>query len=316
MAPKCTDDEFIKVFRQLQSMKLVAAYFGMARESAQRRRRAVEKRHGILLPMQDSRAKYNTASIDQKAVATLQIKDGTVLIGSDIHLWPGELTTAQRAFITFAKYLKPQAVILNGDVVDGASNSRHPPIGWESKPQVQQELETVTDYLDELLKASKNSKRFWVTGNHDLRFNSQLASLVPEYRGVKGMSLEDHFPGWIPCWRVDINDDIVVKHRFANGIHAVYNNTLRSGKTMVTGHLHSLKVTPWTDYNGDRFGVDCGTLAEPYSDQFIRYTEANPVSWRSGFVVLTIADGKLMWPEVVSKWDDDHMQFRGALVAA
>ena len=314
MKQKCTDEEFIAAFRELQSTKAVAARFNMAREAVQRRRRRVEARAGIILPLYDTRPKYNTASIDQKAIATLQVKDGTVLIGSDIHLWPGERTTAQRAFLSFAKYLKPFAVVLNGDVLDAASNNRHPSIGWENKPLVQQELETVADYLDDLLKASPNSKRFWCAGNHDLNFESRLANLVPEYRGVKGLHLKDHFPAWHPCWRMDINENVVIKHRWANGIHAVYNNTLRSGKTLVTGHLHSLKVTPWTDYNGTRFGVDCGTLAEPYADQFIRYTEANPVNWRSGFVLLTFKNGKLLWPEIASKFDDDHVEFRGELV--
>lgn len=316
MRAKATEEEFIAAFRELQSMKLVSQRFGMSREAAQRRKKRIEKKHTLILPQADHRAKYNTASIDQKAIATLKVTDGCVMVGSDIHLWPGERTTAQKAFITFAKHLKPYAIVLNGDVLDAASNNRHPSIGWENKPLVQQELETVADYTDELLKASPNSKRFWCAGNHDLNFESRLANLVPEYRGVRGLHLKDHFPAWHPCWRVDINEDVVIKHRWANGIHAVYNNTLRSGKTLITGHLHSLKVTPWTDYTGTRYGVDCGTLAEPYADQFIRYTEANPVNWRSGFVVLTFKAGKLLWPEIASKWDDDHVEFRGELVGA
>jgi hypothetical protein len=314
-APACSEEQFVSLFRELQSTKKVADRLGVSPDSVRNRKRSVEARLGLILPLSDPRPKYNTASIDQKAVASLKIKDGTVLIGSDIHLWPGERTTAQKAFIGFVKKFKPYAVVLNGDVLDAASNNRHPPIGWENKPLVQQELETVADYLDDLLKASPNSKRFWCAGNHDLNFESRLASLVPEYRGVKGVHLKDHFPAWHPCWRVDINDDVVIKHRWANGIHAVYNNTLRSGKTLITGHLHSLKVTPWTDYRGTRFGVDTGTLAEPYSDQFIRYSEANPVNWRAGFVLLTFVKGRLMWPEIICKWDDDHVEFRGEIIA-
>jgi hypothetical protein len=84
---------------------------------------------------------------------------------------------------------------------------------------------------------------------------------------------------------------------------------------MVTGHLHSLKVTPWSDYTGDRYGVDSGTLAETDGPQFINYVEASPVNWRSGFVVLTFKDGRLLWPEVVKKWDDNSVQFRGEVIA-
>lgn len=276
----------------------------------------MERKYDIQLPVFDAtRPQYTTvASINEKAIATLKMDTGTVLIGSDAHLWPGELTTAQRGFLRFAKELRPHAVILNGDVFDGAQISRHPSIGWEKRPKVHEELEAVRSYVDQVKAAAPGAKRFWTAGNHDLRFESKLAAMVPEMAKVQGMHLKDHFPDWTPCWRVDINDDVVVKHRWANGLHAVYNNTLRSGKTMVTGHLHSLKVTPWTDYNGDRFGVDSGTLAEPHGPQFLNYLEAGPTNWRSGFVVLTFRDGRLMWPSLAAKWDEDHMQYQGELI--
>jgi hypothetical protein len=46
-----------------------------------------------------------------------------------------------------------------------------------------------------------------------------------------------------------------------------------------------------------RFGVDTGTLAEPSGPQFT-YTEAGPVNWASGFVVLTYREGRLLEPEL------------------
>ena len=88
-----------------------------------------------------------------------------------------------------------------------------------------------------------------------------------------------------------------------------------SGKTIVTGHLHSLKVTPFSDYAPrPRWGVDTGTLADPYGPQFRDYCEDNPVNWRSGFVVLTFHKGKLLWPELVHVFDDKHVEFRGELI--
>lgn len=308
---KVTDQQVIDAYHDLQSTIKVAEKLGIAREAVQRRRRRIEERLGIVLPVYDHRKVYNTASIDQKAVAHYSIKDGMVLIGSDAHIWPGPLTTMQRAFLWFAKKHKPACIIINGDMFDGSAISRFPSIGWEKKPSVQQELEAVQDYLDKLLKSSPNSKRFWPAGNHDLRLESRLASVAPEFAGMKGIHLKDHIPGWTPCWRVDINDDVVVKHRQSHGLHAVYQNTLKSGKTMITGHLHSLKVTPWTDYLGTRYGVDTGTLAEPEGEQFVNYLEAGPTNWRSGFVVLTFKGGKLLYPEIAMKFDEDSFEFRG-----
>jgi hypothetical protein len=56
-------------------------------------------------------------------------------------------------------------------------------------------------------------------------------------------------------------------------------------------------VTPWVDYNGRRYGIDTGTLAEPSGDQFV-YCEENPVNWCSGFCVLTFKNGMLLPPEL------------------
>jgi len=98
------------------------------------------------------------------------------------------------------------------------------------------------------------------------------------------------------------------------GVHATHNNAVTSGKTIVTGHLHSLKVTPFSDYNGERFGVDTGTLADPDGPQFVDYLEDNPTNWRSGFAVLTFHNGRLLWPELVHAMAPDLIQFRGQVI--
>lgn len=245
-----------------------------------------------------------------------KIESGHVIIASDCHYWPNIITPAHKALIKLTRDLKPKLLCLNGDVFDGASVSRHASIGWEEKPKVTEELEACRDRLDELQEACPQAKKIWTLGNHDARFETRLANQAPEYARVHGVHLRDHFPRWQPCWSLFINDCTVIKHRFKGGIHATHNNTLTAGKTMVTGHLHSLKVTPYTDYNGTRYGIDTGTLAsaEPVGPQFVNYLEDNPVNWRSGFVVLTYHKGKLLWPEVCAVVDKNHVQFRGQII--
>ena len=117
------------------------------------------------------------------------------------------------------------------------------------------------------------------------------------------------------AWAIWINDDIVIKHRFKGGIHATHNNTMWAGKNIITAHSHSLKVTPFSDYNGTRWGVDDGCLAniDPRGEHF-EYTEENPLNWRMGFTVLTIKDGKLLWPEVVFVRNEKEFEFRGEVL--
>ena len=316
-----SEQEFMRLFEELQSPTAVAKAIGIDVRNVHDRRRVLERKHTWRAPIYDARRpQYNTAPVHSanKAIVSWNIENGVILVGSDAHIWPGPLTCVQRAFLYFVKHYDPApvAIVANGDWFDGAKAGRFPSIGFmeTGKPRIKDELDAMQAYMGDIEKNTRGAKLFWPLGNHDLRYESKLAAMVPEYEDIGGMHLKDHFPLWTPCWRLDINDDLVIKHRWANGLHAVYNNTLRSGKSFVTGHLHSLKVTPWTDYNGTRYGVDCGTMSDPDLDQFVHYTEANPTNWRSGFVVLTVKDGKLMQPELVQKWDEKHVEYRGQLI--
>ena len=245
----------------------------------------------------------------------IQVKNGVVIVASDCHYWPGNPSTTHKALVKFIKELKPKAVILNGDVIDACSISRFPPIGWENLPTVQEEIEVAQDRLYEIeLACGRGVAKMWTLGNHDMRFERQLATVASEYARVAGMHLRDHFPLWTPCWDVWVNAHTVIKHRFKGGIHAPHNNAMWAGKSIVTGHLHSAKVIPFTDLNGTRYGVDTGCVADVDHKAFVDYTENNPKSWVSGFAVLTFKDSKLLLPELVMKWDSDTVQFRGELI--
>jgi hypothetical protein len=172
----------------------------------------------------------------------------------------------------------------------------------------------MTEIEEACHKARHHTQLIWPLGNHDTRFESRLSAFVPEFEGVQGLTLKDHFPKWHPCWSCWPTNDVVVKHRYKNGVHAAHLNTVNAGVSVVTGHLHSLKVTPFADLRGNRFGVDTGTLAEVDGPQFLDYLEMNPTNWRSGFAVLTFKDSKLLWPELVHKWDENLIEFRGQII--
>lgn len=312
MASRCTDADFEKLIRTI-GITATAKHLKMDYRGVQRRRDKLEERTGRQIAPPDARSPRK--NIEHSARARLDIKDGIVLVGGDGHYWPGKAPTAHRAFVKFARDLKPAAVIMNGDAFDGATISRHPSIGWEDRPSVIDELLAVQTRLGEVEQAApRKAKLIWTLGNHDMRYETRLATVAPEFARVNGFHLKDHFPAWSPAWSCWINDRVVVKHRYKGGVHATHNNTASSGLSIVTNHLHSGKVTPYTDYTGDRYGVDTGTLADPNGPQFIHYSEDNPKNHRSGFAVLTFKDGKLLYPELVLVWDDKHVQFRGSLI--
>ncbi len=300
---KVSDDDFIRSFTQYGATA-TAKQFGMTERSVYDRR--AKHFPNLTAPTNSPRKEYPHR-------AQLAVQNGSVIVGSDFHIWPGAESVALRAFKKLCKEIQPAAVILNGDVLDFPQISRHPPIGWESTPSPLQEIEAAQDHLHEIAQAVGKARKIWTLGNHDSRFETRLATVASEYKGLKGIHLSDHFPLWDKGWSVWINNDVVCKHRWKGGIHATHNNTLGAGKTMVTGHLHSQKVTPFTDYNGTRYGIDTGCVAETDHEAFVDYTEDNPKNWISGFAVLTFRDGRLMYPELVTKWDEEHVQFRGQL---
>lgn len=289
-------DEVVSEAIQRYGIDHAAHKLGMNRRSLQRRRRTIEREYETLITPPGEQAPARAARAEVEAPT-----DGYIFVGSDAHYWPGLVTTSHKAFVKLAKKLKPKIVVMNGDVIIGATISRHQPIGWETMPTVKEELDAARVRLDEIVKACPGARLYWPLGNHDARFETRLAAVAPEYAEVFGVHLKDHFPAWGPCWSVAVGGEkgLIIKHRFKGGIHATHNNTLWAGRTIVTGHLHSQKVTPFTDYNGTRWGVDTGCMAEPLNEQFTGYTEDNPLNWREGFAIFRYKSGALLQPQLV-----------------
>ena len=312
---RVTDEEFIEVWNQYNSASQVSKALGLTIRHTHSRRRDIESKHSIVLAANDARSPTFNITIPQNGVrVNVEMDDGVIMVASDCHYYPGIISTAHKAFVKLIPMLSPRMLIMNGDVFDGAAISRHDPIGWQKLPSVKQELDACQERLSEIEAVAKNAKLHWSWGNHDLRMNTRLAAQVgTAFEGVQGFNLTDHFPRWKFSTSIMVNENCMIKHRWHNGIHAVYNNALKSGCSFVSGHLHSLKVTPWTDYNGSRYGVDTGTMAN-IDDPAFEYAEDSPKNWRSGFAVLTFWQGKLMPPELCEVISEGLVYFRGQLI--
>lgn len=308
MSLKISEAEFLEAWDKLKSAQAVADHFGMNLRSIIRRRKRMEEKHSTVLKSDDPRSptfliREHSPRVD------CDMQNGVIVVGSDAHYWPGVISTAHQAFVKVIKELKPQLIVMNGDLFDGASISRWPKSNWGAVPTVKQELEAVSDRLHEIKQVAGNAKTWWCLGNHDQRFEAKLCNSVPEFAGVMGFTLQDHFPGWQMSMSLFVNQNLMIKHRFRNGTHATWNNALASGVSICTGHLHRLQATILTDYTGTRWGVDCGTLAE-VDGAHMHYGEDNPMNHCAGFAVLTIVDGELIHPEFCSVHGDKAF-FRG-----
>lgn len=313
MHAKHTDKEFIKTWNELKSASAVSKKLKIELRAVYFRRRALENKYKIrLIADHVSAPEYYVR--DHMSRMDVDIDDAVIFVGSDAHYWPNEISVAHQAFVKLIKKHKPNIVVMNGDAVDGSSISRYPKAAWATvkMPTVKEELETVADRLYEIEKVAGNAKLIFTLGNHDMRFESKLANLAPEYEGIAGFSLKDHFPRWLFCMSIMLNKNLMIKHRYNNGIHGVYNNTVKAGTSMVTGHLHRLQAIIFSDYNGTRWGIDTGTLAEVDGDH-MGYGEDSPKNHCSGFAVLTIRNGRLIQPEFCAVLDG-IAYFRGQAV--
>jgi len=311
-----TDEEWIKSWNQLGSPEQFSKVNKIAIRNVYARRRSLENKYGVNLETFASTNPAYLKKVEQtpgNARRGTNIEKGRVVVFSDAHFWPGEVTTAYKALLMIIKEFKPKVVVANGDIFDGSQASRHARIGWEKTPSVKEELESCIEMMEGIEKASVGAELIWTLGNHDARFETFLSAQTSMYEGVSGFTLKDHFPFWKPCWSFWVNEDTCIKHRWKGGFGAGRANTVNSGVNIITGHTHNLAVQPFTDYNGTRYGVQTGCLADPNGEQFMAYTEDNPKDWRSGFALLSFERGRLMLPELIQVCGEDEFEFRGCI---
>lgn len=235
-------------------------------------------------------------------------KPYSVLIFSDAHWRTKVLTPAHSILLKLIPEIRPNVVIDNGDSWDGAAISRFKPNMWEEKPSLAEELEIVRYHLDTIRNHAHGATFYRCLGNHDFRFEAYMATHAPEMVGMPSTRIKDLFHGWEHSISVVLNETLFVKHRFRNGVHAAHNNVLWAGMSIATGHTHRLKCLPMTNLRGTHYGIETGTLADPYGEQFF-YTEDNPSNTQSGFVVVNV-DGAEIHVELVEVKDNKAF-FRG-----
>lgn len=316
---KLSDEEWIASWRKIGSPTEFAKVNNIAIRNVLARRTALESRHGIDLSTFASQNPAYAKKVDQAAhnvrrgIDVHKVKK--IIVFSDAH-FTGTSTTAFKALLKMIKQFKPQVIVCNGDAFDGQVLSRFPSINYDQKPTVLEELNACRMHLDEIAKNKPaGCELIWTLGNHDMRYESWLVNKVPEYSGVDGFSLKYHFPEWKTCWSYWVGEQTVIKHRYKGGRTAGYSNLLSAGNTnIITGHTHVLCASPISNYQGTFWGVQTGCLADPMSETF-EYCEDSPKDWRSGFVMLSFAQGRMLMPELimVSNEQAGEYEFRGEI---
>jgi len=330
MQAKVTDQQIQEAFEQGHGPQDVAAMFNMTVRQVYTRRANVEAKLGKSLPTLKPRHMghtYDRTPMDNPALQSIyksptrlhqDVPNGTVLVCSDLHIWPGIISTAHRAFVALIRELKPKLIVANGDIFDMASPSHWGRRDFSPLPNVRQEIEACQERLGEMEDAAPRGCRLVRTlGNHCVRFTRKLVTVAPEFEGLKGFALTDHFPRWQECWSIHLNADTngwtEIKHRWKGGVHSSFNNAKESGVHYATGHDHALRIQEFTNRRGTWYGMNSGTLADPEGPQF-SYAEDSPANHRSGFLVLTYHKGILLRPSVCRVLDENHVDFERRVI--
>ena len=224
-----------------------------------------------------------------------KIDNGTVVIASDIHI-PFQDDRAVSGFIKYCKEKQPEAVVLNGDVLDMFMLSRF------TKGEGRNPLEEMTmcqGFLDSLRKAVPNSEIYYVIGNHENRLEKYVLTKAPELASL----IEDVFTiiktsdyKVRGCASVTFNDNFVCKHGTLlgnkSGLSAIkeMENAYMSG---ATGHTHRL-CKYIARKSGRKFvWLETGCLCSLNPEYMV-----NP-NWQAGFAELKFKDGKLYHSKVI-----------------
>jgi len=242
------------------------------------------------------------------------VENGVFVVFGDCH-WTNASqprSVAHEALLRAVPRVKPDFLLCTGDALDLNEISRHDPVGWTPAGRVKDTLAAGRMHFGELADAAPKAKKFWCIGNHDERYDNYLAKNAAAFEGEEGMSLADKFPDWRMAWRFNFGAFFAL-HRWHNGEHAAYNNTLKSSSSMVTGDTHKLRVTARENLRGREYGVEAGMLADPNWPCF-NYLRGKPTGWTQGWVVLNVRNGRLLQPETCEVLDG-IAYFRGEALA-
>ena len=243
-----------------------------------------------------------------------EVDTGHVIIFSDPHWLPDHTPAPTRALQTLCKELKPQLVICGGDAVDGDTISRWDPTrGHHQRYSIREELDTVRDRFNDIDRVLGKTQRGWALGNHDVRLSRFVMTKAPELVDMPGMRLEEWAPKWPLSWTIAVNHGtagmLIVRHRNQAGM--LHLQAQKAGCHYAHGHLHNMNDNARPSFNGVRYSIDCGSLADPESEGF-DYGEGN-IPHICGFAVLTYQAGRLLKPEF-AYLHEGEMWFRGARI--
>jgi predicted phosphodiesterase len=237
---------------------------------------------------------YNLPDSEEAVYEPYVIKAKRILILSDVHL-PYHSIDAITAAFSFATKEKPDAILLNGDLLDFFSLSR-----FVKDPKARSfahELEAFRRFF-EIVQATFGVKVYYKLGNHEERYQHFLWMKAGELEGVQEFDLSNIIKARAEGVEV-IKDKRIIKlgalnvlhgHEFGGSIFSPVNIArglfLRGKVSAMQGHNHQTSEHTESNMNGEittTFSLGCLCELNP------SYLPIN--KWNHGFAMVDV-DGQ------------------------
>lgn len=216
----------------------------------------------------------------------------TVLSVSDLQ-YPFLDRMVWKAVLAFAKDLKPDHIIINGDgfdFYDLSSHVRDP----ERLGRMQREIDGFEDEVLVPLSKLKAKSYTYTMGNHEHRLRKYLWHQAPELSGLHGLSVPTLLK--LPMYgftyeerHIMLGSHLAVMHGHLLSTQSALTaraHFLRHGTSVLIGHSHRIGTYMVRDLRGVHEAVEQGCLCE-FEVEWDRFP-----NWQQGFaVVYVFSDG-------------------------
>lgn len=271
---------------------------------------SVVQRHAFERSMQVLREELNDATSDLPAVPESDIIDLSpfalhsrrILVMSDLHI-PFHDTHAVTEAMKAGRQFNVDCVLLNGDVMDNSSLSRHLPDRKQKKLEFKYERDRCEQFLDVLREWFPNALIVYKFGNHENRFDLRLMTQAPELASDERMSLHELLRlkarniEYVEHWRFLNAGKLNIMHGHeihASGVYPSRTALLKTIDNVLHSHVHRTSEFSQKRIRGEYLGGwTTGCLCE-----------LNPIwhrhnQWNHGYALIEVAaDGSF---EVTNK---------------
>jgi len=202
--------------------------------------------------MDDLRAAMDTADLppvpesDVIDLSPFNLMSRRILVMSDLHIPFHDMHAVTEA-MKAGRHFGADCVLLNGDVMDNSSLSRHLPDRKQKKLEFKYERDRCEQFLDVLREWFPTALIVYKFGNHENRFDLRLMTQAPELASDERMSLHELLRlkarniEYVEHWRFINAGKLNIMHGHeihASGVYPSRTALLKTIDNVLHSHVH------------------------------------------------------------------------------